>query len=110
MIVMKVKVSAFDSDLLDKCVGEILSVVFQSGGIVNGPIPLPTKHKRYVLNRSPHIDKKSREVLYLNTHTRAIYITTDGENTMQHIKDINIPNGIGVTVKIVKNIESKSRN
>ena len=103
MTTMKVKVSAFDNDILDKCVGEIVSVVFQSGGMIDGPIPLPTKHKRYVINRSPHIDKKSREVLFIHTHSRLIYIKSDGSpSVLQAIQGVNIPSGIGVDVKNIK--------
>ena len=100
---MKVKVSAFDSLVLDKCVGDISSVVMQSGGIVQGPIPLPTKHKRYVLNRSPHIDKKSREVIFIHVHSRLLYIKSDGNAAVfQNIKDVQIPAGIGVKVETLE--------
>lgn len=102
MNIVKVKVSSFYNDLLDKFVGEISSAVFQSGGTMHGPIPMPTKQKRFVINRAPHVNKKSREVYYIRTHSRVLYIYSSGsKNVLQEIQNIAIAPGIGVDVKVV---------
>ena len=103
MRVVKIKVSAFDSLILDKCVGEIVSVAIKNGGNVQGPIPMPTKHKRHVVNRSPHIDKKSREVLFLHIHTRLLMIEADeSTDVLKHLQSIQIQPGIGIKVETIK--------
>ena len=41
---------------------------------VRGPIPLPTKIEKFTVNRSPHVDKKSREQFEIRTHKRLLDI------------------------------------
>ena len=51
---------AFDSQLLDMSVSEILDTAVRTGSRTAGPIPLPTSIQKYTVLRGPHIDKKSR--------------------------------------------------
>ena len=39
----------------------------RTGAQVRGPIPLPTQIEKFTVNRSPHIDKKSREQFEMRT-------------------------------------------
>ena len=42
--------------------------------MLKGPIPLPTKIERFTVNRSPHVDKKSREQFEIRTYKRVLDI------------------------------------
>lgn len=100
---VKIKVSSFNHILLDKAIGQIVSVAIQNGGNVCGPVPMPTKHKRFALNRSPHVNKKSREVLYLHTHTKFVIISADsGSGTLKSLQSINLEPGIGIKLKTLQ--------
>lgn len=100
MSTVKIKLFSFDYKLLDKCAGEIFSMVSSCGGKIRGPIPFPIKSKRFVVNRSPHIDKKSREVYYIHTHVRVIYINASSDSDlMKSLQSIEIKAGIGIEVK-----------
>ncbi len=97
---IKVKLSAYHYDVLDKMVSEIISLVSKVGGYYQGPIPMPTKTKKFLVIRGPHIDKKSREAFYLSIHSRVIYIKSDSR-VMQEIKNVNISPEIGVQIKML---------
>jgi small subunit ribosomal protein S10 len=58
---IRIRLKAFDHRVLDASTKEIVSTAKRTGAGVRGPIPLPTRFERYTVNRSPHIDKKSRE-------------------------------------------------
>ena len=99
---IKIKLFSFDNRSLDECVGQIIDTVVKGGGDYTGPIPMPTKTKRYVLNRSPHIDTKSKEIYYIHHHCRVLYvIAPDGSQAIRDLRSIEIKPGIGVEIKNV---------
>ena len=71
---IRIRLKAFDHRLLDQSTGEIVNTARRTGAQVRGPIPLPTRIRKYTVNRSPHIDKKSREQFETRTHKRLIDI------------------------------------
>jgi small subunit ribosomal protein S10 len=58
---IRIRLKAFDHRVLDQSVREIVGTAKRTGARVRGPIPLPNRIERFTVNRSPHIDKKSRE-------------------------------------------------
>ncbi len=91
---------AFDSVILDQCVWEIVNIAKQGGAEISGPIPMPTKHSRLVVNRSPHVDKKSREVFFLHVHARMVDIFVGGNSeVLKLLQSVKIPSGVGVKFK-----------
>ena len=58
---IRIRLKAFDHRILDSSTKEIVSTAKRTGAQVRGPIPLPTKIEKFCVNRSPHVDKKSRE-------------------------------------------------
>ena len=57
---IRIRLRAFDHRVLDASTLEIVNTAKRTGANVRGPIPRPTLIERYTVNRSPHIDKKSR--------------------------------------------------
>ena len=58
---IRIRLKAFDHRVLDHSTTEIVNTAKRTGAAVRGPIPLPTRIERFTVNRSPHVDKKSRE-------------------------------------------------
>jgi small subunit ribosomal protein S10 len=58
---IRIRLKAFDHQLLDKSTTDIVETAKRTGARVAGPIPLPTEIRRYTVLRGPHVDKKSRE-------------------------------------------------
>ena len=65
---IRIRLKAYDHILLDKSMEKIVKTAKNTGALVMGPIPLPTKRSIYTVNRSPHVDKKSREQFQTNIH------------------------------------------
>ena len=65
---IRIKLKSYDYRLIDKSADKIVRAVKQTGAVVSGPIPLPTKRSVFTVLRSPHVDKKSREQFEIRTH------------------------------------------
>ena len=55
---IRIRLKAYDHRLLDQSTVDIINTVKNTGAKISGPIPLPTKKKKYTVLRSPHVDKK----------------------------------------------------
>ena len=71
---IRIRLKAYDHRVLDNSTKEIVNTAKRTGARVRGPIPLPTHIERFTVNRSPHVDKKSREQFEIRTHRRLLDI------------------------------------
>ena len=71
---LRIRLKAYDHKLIDKSTEKIVKTVKQTGAVLSGPIPLPSKRTIYTVLRSPHVNKKSREQFQTKTHKRLIEI------------------------------------
>ncbi len=97
---IRIKLKSYDHNLIDKSSERIVRTVKQSGAIVSGPIPLPTKRSVYTVNRSPHVDKKSREQFETKVHKRLIDIFSSTQKTVDSLMNLELPAGVDVEVKV----------
>lgn len=96
---IKVRFKAYDYNLLDQTVREIVNAVKRTGAQINGPIPLPTQRTVVTVLRSPHADKKSREQFETRTHKRLMYIIDPNPQTMEALMRLDISAGVDITMK-----------
>ena len=59
---IRIRLKAYDHNLVDKSTALIMKTARSTGAVVSGPIPLPTRRTIYTVLRSPHVNKKSREL------------------------------------------------
>jgi small subunit ribosomal protein S10 len=71
---IRIRLKAFDHRILDASTKEIVNTRKADRCRGAGPVPLPTRIERYTVNRSPHIDKKSRDQFEMRTHKRLLDI------------------------------------
>jgi small subunit ribosomal protein S10 len=95
---LRIKLRAYDYNILDASVQEIVQTARNTGARVTGPIPLPTEINRYTVLRSPHIDKKSREQFEMRTHKRLIDIEPT-QNTVDSLMKLDLSAGVDVEIK-----------
>ncbi len=100
---IRIRLEAYDHQVLDASAKEIVDLARQSGAKVTGPIPLPTRREIYTVNRSPFIDKKSREQFEIRTHKRVIDIPEPTAQTVDSLNRLAIPAGIFVRMKLTTN-------
>lgn len=97
---IRIRLKGYDHGLLDSAVGEIVQTVRRTGGRVAGPIPLPTRIEKYTVNRSPFIDKKSREQFEIRTHKRLLDILEPTQQTIDELGKLELSTGIDVEIKL----------
>ncbi len=97
---IRIKLKAFDHRLLDQAVTQIVDTAKKTGARVVGPIPLPTRIRRWTVLRSPHKDKKSREQFELRTHKRLIDIVEPTAQTVDALMNLELASGVDVEIKI----------
>ena len=97
---IRIRLQAYDHRLLDQSVKEIVNTAKRTGANVRGPIPMPTHIKKFTVNRSPHIDKKSREQFEIRTHKRVIDIVDWMPQTVDALMKLDLASGVDVEIKL----------
>ena len=97
---IRIRLKAFDHRILDSSTREIVNTAKRTGAQVRGPIPLPTKIEKFTVNRSPHIDKKSREQFEMRTHKRLLDIVDPTPQTVDALMKLDLAAGVDVEIKL----------
>ena len=97
---IRIRLKAFDHRALDMSAKEIVNTAKRTGAEVRGPVPLPTRIERFTVNRSPHIDKKSREQFEIRTHTRILDIVDPTPQTVDALMKLDLAAGVDVEIKV----------
>ncbi len=97
---IRIKLKAYDHRLIDDTCQKIVDSAIKTGASVLGPIPLPTKHEIYVVNKSTFIDKDSREHFGLRIHKRLLDIQNPTNQTIDSLMHLELPAGVEVEVKM----------
>jgi small subunit ribosomal protein S10 len=97
---IRIKLRAYDHEILDASVRDIVDHVTRTGAKVVGPVPLPTERNLYTVIRSPHKDKDSREHFQMLTHKRLIDILDATPKTVQELQRLNLSAGVDIEIKL----------
>lgn len=97
---IRIKLKAYDYRILDKAVSEIVDTARNTGAGVAGPIPLPTNIHKYTIQRSVHVDKKSREQFEMRIHKRLMDILEPTQQTVDALGKLSLPAGVDVEIKL----------
>ncbi len=97
---IRLRLRAYDHRVLDQSALEIVNTARRTGADVRGPIPLPTKIERFTVNRSPHVDKKSREQFEIRTHKRVLDIIDPTPQTVDALMKLDLAAGVNVEIKL----------
>ncbi|RLE15407.1 30S ribosomal protein S10 [Candidatus Aerophobetes bacterium] len=97
---IRIRLKAYDHKILDHSIERIVRTIEATGAKVCGPIPLPTKIKRFTVLRSPHTHKDSREQFEMRIHKRVIDILDSNPKTIDALMGMNLPTGVHVEVKL----------
>ena len=79
--------------------GKIVNTAKNTGAIILGPIPLPTKRSVYTVNRSVHVDKKSREQFEIKVHKRIVDLLNSTSKTVDALMQLDMPAGVDIEIK-----------
>lgn len=97
---IRIRLKAYDHKVLDQSAERIVETAKRTGAFVSGPVPLPTEINRFCVNRSPHVDKKSREHFEMRTHKRLIDILDPTPKTVDSLMRLDLPAGVDIEIKL----------
>ena len=97
---IRIRLRAYDSKLLDISTSDIINTAKRTGAKVRGPIPLPTRMEKFTVNKSPHVDKKSRDQYEIRTHKRLLEIIDPTPQTVDALMKLDLSAGVEVDIKI----------
>ena len=97
---IRIKLKAYDHKLIDQSAKQIMEAVERDGAKIAGPTPLPTSKKRYTVNRSTFVHKKSRDQFEMRIHKRLIDILNPTAKTVDNLTNLDLPAGVDVEIKM----------
>ena len=97
---IRIKLKAYDHDLIDNSARKIVEAVKRTGASVSGPIPLPTEKEIVTILRAPHKYKDSREQFEMRTHKRLIDVIRPTKATMDALTRLEIPAGVDINMEM----------
>lgn len=97
---IRVRLKSFDHRVIDEAAQKILDSALATGAKVVGPVPLPTKRKKFIVLTSPHTDKDAREQFQILTHKRLIDIIKPTSKTIDSLMHLELPAGVGIEIKM----------
>ena len=97
---IRITLKAFDHKLLDSSAIQIVEAAEGTGAQVSGPIPMPTKIKKFTVLSSPHVDKNAREQFEMRTHKRVIDILDPTTRTIDSLTHLDLPAGVDIEIKV----------
>ena len=97
---IRIRLKAFDHRILDNSTKEIVNTAKRTGATIRGPVPLPTRIEKFTVNRSPHVDKKSREQFEIRTHLRVLDIVDPTPQTVDALMKLDLASGVDIEIKL----------
>ena len=97
---IRIRLKAFDHEILDLSVKRIIETVERTGASVSGPVPLPTRKEIVTILRSPFKHKDSREQFESRTHKRLIDIFAPNQKTVEELMSLDMPAGVNIEIKL----------
>ncbi len=98
---IRIRVQAYESRVLDSSVKQIVETANRLEATVVGPIPLPTKVKKYSVNRAPFVFKTSQEQFEMRTHTRLLDIEHPTPQVIEALGSLSLPAGVSIEAQML---------
>ena len=97
---VRIRLRAYDHRTLDAAAGKIVETVKRTGGVVSGPVPLPTEIDKITVLRAVHKCKDAREQFEIRTHKRLIDIDNPSKETVDALQHLDLPSGVDIQIKL----------
>ena len=95
---VRIKLKAYDHRLLDTACAKIVETVKRTGGVISGPVPLPTEIQKITVLRAVHNFKDAREQFEMRTHKRLIDIKNPSKETIDALAHLDLPSGVDIKI------------
>ena len=98
---VRIIVRSFDYTIIDEAANLIVHTAERGGSLVSGPVPLPTRIKKYTVNRSFFVNKDARDQYEIRTHKRLVDIKEPTNKTIEALQNLALPAGVDVEIKML---------
>jgi len=97
---IKIRLKSFDHRLIDKATAKIVDTAKRTGARVRGPVPMPTRKRKFNLLKSPHVNKDAQEQYKLLIHKRLIDILEPTDKTVDALMKLDLSAGVDVQISV----------
>ncbi len=96
---VRIRLKAYDHRTVDEAAAKIVETVKRTGGVVSGPVPLPTEIEKITVLRAVHKYKDAREQFEIRTHKRLIDIDNATKEVIDALAHLDLPSGVDIEIK-----------
>lgn len=96
---VRIRLKSFDHRSVDQAAAKIVETVKRTGGVVSGPVPLPTEIEKITILRAVHKYKDSREQFEMRTHKRLIDVKNPNKEVIDALTHLELPSGVDIQIK-----------
>jgi small subunit ribosomal protein S10 len=97
---IRIRLKSFDHKALDGSARQIVETATRMGARVAGPVPLPTRIKKFTVLAGPFIDKDAREQFEIRTHKRLVDILDPSSKTVDALMRLSLAAGVDIEIKM----------
>lgn len=96
---IRIRLRSFDSRMVDCSTSLIVQSAQRSGAKLSGPVPLPTKIRKFTVLKSPHVHITARSQFEMRVHRRLVDIYDVSPETVNSLMSIELPVGVGIQIE-----------
>lgn len=97
---IRIRLSAFDYSVLDETAMKIVDTAVRTGAVVHGPTPLPTKLRKFTVNRSTFVHKDARDQFEMRIHRRLLDLSETTFKTVDALQNLSLPSGVDIEIRM----------
>jgi small subunit ribosomal protein S10 len=97
---IRIKIRAFDHKIIDKSTRTIIEAIEKNGDKFFGPIPLPVEKKKYTVNRSTFVHKRSKDQYEMRIFKRIVDIIDPSAKMVEDLSSLSLPSGVDIEIKM----------
>ena len=97
---IRIRLKAYDHKVIDQSAKQIVDTALRTGATIAGPIPLPTRIRKFTVNKSTFVHKNARDQYEMRTHRRLIDLTETTFKTVESLQSLSLPSGVDIEIKM----------
>ncbi len=97
---IRIRLSGFDYTVIDEASMKIVDTAVRTGAVVRGPTPLPTKLRKFTVNRSTFVHKDARDQFEMRIHRRLIDLSETTFKTVDALQNLSLPSGVDIEIRM----------
>lgn len=98
---LRIKAQSYESRTLDLSMKQIIDTAKKYDAEIVGPVPMPTRKKKYTILRSTFVYKNAREQFESRTHKRVVDIVNPTAKVTEALTNLSLPSGVDLEVTML---------